>query len=462
MKKRTLLLGLLLLPAFIFAQESTVLYLNIQQAQEYALENNKNLKNSKIDVDIAKKQLWQTIAQGLPQISGTIDYTNYFNYKMEFGFGSGSSEIPDISGIPGVDQGDIFLFNTIMQSLTGGGGTEIKMKNTSNARLQVSQLIFSGQYIAGIQLSKISQILMDMSLEKTELDIKESVASAYYLSIITQKSMEIIDANIENLQQTLTQTETLLSVGMVEETDVDQIKMSITMLENSKRSLMRNIELNKNLMKFQLGLDMNVDLALTEQFDDVFKSMDFSNVLNIEFNPDENVNLRMLNTQEELSQKMLAMERWSYVPTLAGAYSYTEKLLTTDFDMNPKNLFSLNLSVPIFSSGQRKASVEQKKLELLKVQTTKEIVNDQLLMQERQLRYNFTSALEQYKSQKENVDLAQKIYTNTELKFRQGVASSFDLIQANSNLLQAENNYISAGMELLQAKLEFDKLFNKI
>jgi outer membrane protein TolC len=379
---------------------------------------------------------------------------------MELGLGSEDNSMGSIDYTK-LDAGDMEILS-MLGNMLGGGATEIKLKNASNARLQISQLIFSGQYIAGIQLSKISQMLTNMSLEKSELDIKESVVSTYYMSLITDKSIEIIDSNIENLKQTLKQTEALLSVGMIEETDVDQINMSIIMLENSKRSLERNAELNNNLMKFQLGLDNATALVLTDTFDGVFNSVDFSTVLNIEFDPNENIDMKLLGTQEELSQKMLNMERWSYAPTLAGAYSYTEKLLKSDFDMNPKNLISLNLSIPIFSSGQRKASVEQKKLELLKVQTNKEIVNDQLLMQEKQLRFNFTSALEAYQSQKANVSLARKIYDNTELKFRQGVASSFDLIQANTNLLQAENNYITSGMELLQAKLAFDKLFNKI
>lgn len=460
MRKTVLLLGLLITPILIFSQESNVLNLSIKQAQEYALENNKSLKNTRINVDIAKKQLWQTISQGLPQVSGTIDYTNYFNYKMELGLG-GSSSTPNIDYTK-LDAGDLELLSFLSSMLGSSSGTEIKMKNSSNAQLQVSQLIFSGQYISGIQLSKISQMLADMNLEKSELDIQESVISTYYLSIITQKSIEIIDANIENLQQTLRQTETLLAVGMIEETDVDQINMSITMLENSKRSLLRNAELNNNLLKFQLGVGNDVELVLTENFDGVFGNIDLSNVLNIVFDPSENIDMRLVEKQEELSHKMLAMERWNYAPTLVGAYNHTEKLLKTDFDMNPKNLFTLNLSVPIFSSGQRKANVEQKKLELLQVQNTKEIVNDQLLMQEKQLRYDLTSALEQYQSQKANVDLAKKIYNNTELKFRQGVASSFDLIQANTSLLQAENDYISSSMEVLQAKLAFDKLFNKI
>ena len=463
MMKRTQILFLVLLTISFSViaqkQDNEILELNIKQAQEYAIENNKSLKNTKTDVKIAKQQLWQTISQGLPQVSGTLDYTNYFNYKMTLGIG-GSSSTPNIDYTK-LDAGDMEIL-TMLGSILGGGATEIKMKDNANAKLQISQLIFSGQYIAGIQLAKISQMLVDMSIEKSELDIKESITNSYYVSLITLKSMEIIDKNIENLSQTLKQTNALLSAGMVEETDADQIKMSINMLENAKRSLQRNAELNNNLMKFQLGIDYDTKLVLTEKYDDLLADVNLSGVLRSEFLPEENINVKLTNKQEELSQKMLNMQRWSYAPTLFGAYNHTEKLLKSDFDMNPKNLFTLNLSVPIFSSGQRKASVEQKKLELLKVQNTKEIIIDQLMLQEKQLRYNLTSAFEQYQSQLENLELAKKIYRNTDLKFRQGVVSSFDLIQANNNLIQAENSVISASMEVLQAKLEFDKLINSI
>jgi outer membrane protein TolC len=189
---------------------------------------------------------------------------------------------------------------------------------------------------------------------------------------------------------------------------------------------------------------------------------DLSNLLIDEFDLSQNITIQMIEAQEVMTEKLLDLEKWSYAPTLVGVYNFNQKIITTDFDMNPKNLVSLNLSAPIFSSGMRRANVEQKKLELYKVQNTKEIVTDQLMMQEKQLQYNLKSSMEQYESQKENVDLAKRIYSNTELKFRQGVASSFDLIQANGSLLEAENNYISACMEMLQAKLQYDKLYSKI
>ena len=145
-----------------------------------------------------------------------------------------------------------------------------------------------------------------------------------------------------------------------------------------------------------------MEIELTEDFDNVLANVNVADLLVNKFSPSDNITIQMMEKQEEMTAKLLEMEKWTYAPSIVGVYSHNEKLVTTDFDMNPKNLVSLNMSIPIFSSGLRNAKVEQKKLELYQLQNSKEIVTDQLIMQEKQLRYNLTSALEQYQSQSYN------------------------------------------------------------
>lgn len=459
MKTLKLIVLQILVAGTLFSQGTDVLRLNLEQAKQYAIEHNKSLKNVRTDVVIAKQKFRQAIAQGLPQASGSLDYTNFFNYEIEFKFGSGGGT-PNID-FTKLDEGDLQILS-MLQQMMGSGPTTIKLKNSSSAKVQVSQLIFNGQYITGIQLAKIGQILADMNVVKSEIDIKESVLATYYLGLLTQKSIQLIDANIENLKSTLNKTKAMFAAGIVQDTDVEQLEMTILTLETTKNSLLRNAELNSNIMKFQLGLDYETQIELTEDFDDLINNLDISALLNEQFSPSENITMQMIEKQEEISRKMIDLERWSFAPSIVAVYSRNIKIITTDFDMNPNNLLAFSMSVPIFSSGLRKAKLEQKKLEYFQVQNNKEIFTDQLLMQEKQLRYNLKSAIEQFEIQKKNIELAQRIYDKTEIKFRQGVASGFDLVQANSSLLQAQNSYISAAMELLQAKLKFDKLLNKI
>lgn len=445
---------------------SDALILTLEQAKNYAIENNKSLKNSKTDVEISDKQIWAAISQGLPQVEASIDYTDYFNYEAEFAFGGGG--IPD-EQLQLIDQlmaagslQDQTLWQISRATLAPSEPTTIKMDNSSSAKLQVSQLIFSGQYFSGIQIAKIAKELANMNYENSELTIKESVISAYYLILVTEESLKIIDANLENLNKTMKQTETMVSAGVAEPLDLDQLLITVNMLENSRSQVRRSVELNYNLLRFLLGVSFDTDITLTDNLETLIEEINFDLLLNSNLNYDDNITYQMLSLQENMSEKMLNLEKWNYAPSIVGFYSYNEKILTTDFDMNPNHIAGISMTIPIFSSGMRRANVQQKQLELLKVQTNKQILEEQLTMQEKQYRYDLISAIEQYELQKQNVDVARRVYDKIDMKYNQGVSSSLDLTQANSNLLDAENNYISSLMNLLQAKLNYNKLLNNL
>jgi len=445
---------------------SDALILTLEQAKNYAIENNKSLKNSKTDVEISDKQIWAAISQGLPQVEASIDYTDYFNYEAEFAFGGGG--IPD-EQLQLIDQlmaagslQDQTLWQISRATLAPSEPTTIKMDNSSSAKVQVSQLIFSGQYFSGIQIAKIAKELANMNYENSELTIKESVISAYYLILVTEESLKIIDANLENLNKTMKQTETMVSAGVAEPLDLDQLLITVNMLENSRSQVRRSVELNYNLLRFLLGVSFDTDITLTDNLETLIEEINFDLLLNSNLNYDDNITYQMLSLQENMSEKMLNLEKWNYAPSIVGFYSYNEKILTTDFDMNPNHIAGISMTIPIFSSGMRRANVQQKQLELLKVQTNKQILEEQLTMQEKQYRYDLISAIEQYELQKQNVDVARRVYDKIDMKYNQGVSSSLDLTQANSNLLDAENNYISSLMNLLQAKLNYNKLLNNL
>ena len=445
---------------------SDALILTLEQAKNYAIENNKSLKNSKTDVEISDKQIWAAISQGLQQVEASIDYTDYFNYEAEFAFGGGG--IPE-EQLQLIDQlmaagslQDQTLWQISRATVAPSEPTAIKMDNSSSAKLQVSQLIFSGQYFSGIQIAKIAKELANMNYENSELTIKESVISAYYLILVTEESLKIIDANLENLNKTMKQTETMVSAGVAEPLDLDQLLITVNMLENSRSQVRRSVELNYNLLRFLLGVSFDTDITLTDNLETLIEEINFDLLLNSNLNYDDNITYQMLSLQENMSEKMLNLEKWNYAPSIVGFYSYNEKILTTDFDMNPNHIAGISMTIPIFSSGMRRANVQQKQLELLKVQTNKQILEDQLTMQEKQYRYDLISAIEQYELQKQNVDVARRVYDKIDMKYNQGVSSSLDLTQANSNLLDAENNYISSLMNLLQAKLNYNKLLNNL
>jgi outer membrane protein TolC len=267
---------------------------------------------------------------------------------------------------------------------------------------------------------------------------------------------------LENLEETLDQTEIMYRTGMAEQTDVDQIRITVNQLANATTSLQRNLELNYNLLRFQLGLETTVEIQLTDNLESLFANMQAETALDRTFVVDDNVTYKIMKTQEEINKKMLGLEQWNYAPTITGFYNYNAKILTTDFDMNPNHMVGLSMGVPIFSSGMRKARVDQAKIDYNMAQVNRDIMEDQLLLQEKQYKYNLQSSLENFFTQQENVEVAQRVYDSYRRKFEQGMATSLDLTQANGNYLDAENNYLTSIMEVMNAKLQLDKLMNNL
>ncbi|MEZ5070520.1 MAG: TolC family protein [Bacteroidales bacterium] len=461
------------------AQEATTgpLVLDLQGAVDHAMAHNKSLQNSRLEMEKSDRSIWEAIAQGLPQVSGSVDYMTYFNYEMQFNFGTGSSveftaeQMADaynqtVAVFPSFTPADLANYSAgsyyegVLASMMPP--TSILMSDQATATLQVSQLIFSGQYIVGIQTAKLAKLISEQSYQSSELSIKEAVTSSYYLVLITQSSLDILQKNLEIMEDNLTQTRVMFKTGMAEQTDVDQLQITLNQLENSKKALERNLELNYNMLRFQLGLDATVAITLSDDLESLFSGSDPEMALLSPFKAENNVNYQIMQTQEEISGKMLDLQKWNYGPTLAGFYNYNKKIKTTGFDMNPNNLAGLSLSVPIFSSGMRKAQVDQARIDYNMAQINKSIMEDQLSVQEKQFKYNLQSSLENYETQKENVDVARRVYDNYKRKYEQGMASSLDLTQANANYLDAESNYLQAVLEVMNAKLALDKLNNTL
>ncbi|MCX6253800.1 MAG: TolC family protein [Bacteroidia bacterium] len=445
MKRKPIFITIMLLlfsGAIIVAQESTgELKLSLKEAQEYALQHNKMVISSKLDVEASKQSLWETISAGLPQISGNAGLTD--NVKL------GVILIPDfISGN---------LDNKI--PLTMGS------KFNTSFSLQATMLLFNAPYYIGVETVKLAKKLAETNVMNTELDTREAVASVYYLILISEESLKIIDGNLNNLRETLKSTKAMYSAGMAESTDVDQMVSNVTMIQNSRSSLERTVELNYNLLRFQLGVTANTKITLTETLDALTQNINIEELLLNEFNYNNNLTYKLIEGQEQISALNLKSQKALVLPTLAGVYSSSktgqgDKFSTIEWFNS--SLVAIQLSVPILGSGMRYTKIRKAQINLEKAKTTKEMVTEQLLLQEKQLRYNLVNANLQYWSQKDNVEVSKRVYASMENKFKQGMASSLDLTQANSLYLQAENNYVSALMNLLQTKLALDKLLNNM
>jgi outer membrane protein len=435
-------LSLLFPGVIIFAQGNTgELKLSLKEAQEYAITNNKMVLSAKSDVLASKAAVWETISSALPQLNASGSFTD--NLKLVTTLLDGT-----FFGKPG-------------EMVPIRFGTQFN----SNGAIQASMLLFNAPLYVGIETTKLAEKLSQQNLEKSELDTKESVSTAYFLILVSEKSLKILDGNIANLNETLKSTRAMYSAGMAEATDVDQMVSNVTMVENSRSSLQRAIELNYNLLRFQLGLPADTKITLTETLESLTSGINVEALLSQEFDHTRNINYRLIEGQEQMSSLALKSQKASVLPTLSGFYSYATNGMgpkVSELRWFQNSMTGVQISIPIMASGQRYFRIKKAQINLEKARTTKDMITEQLNIQEKQLRYNLVNANLQYKSQKDNVEVSKRVYTSMENKYKQGMASSLDLTQANSLYLTAENNYISALMNLLQTKLALDKLLNNM
>jgi len=404
-----------------------VLRLSLGDAIGHAFEHNKVLENAGLAVDESGARLRETIAQGLPQINATIDYSNFFGSKASLG------------NIPGF----VIEFNP-----------------TSNLSVSVGQLIFSGSYIVGIQTAKLYREITKANLQKSEIETRARVTQAYYLALVAMESKGIVESNLANIQELLKRTRTMVDVGVAQELDYDQLSVQVAMLNDAVRASKRQVELSLNMLRLQMGMSAEQEIELTDKLENILGIFNFNDNLARPFSLQNNSDYQMVSLQTDVAQKQVQMQRAAFLPTLTGFYNFTEKLMKPEFDITPKHVIGLNLSIPIFSSGMRQARVNQARINLKVAENQKELVEQQLLIQEKQLRFNLNTALEQYESQHKNLEVARRVYDSFRNKFRQGMVSSLDMITANNNYLQAENGYIASLLQLMEAHVALQTLLN--
>lgn len=435
------ILLIFLLPPFGSAAQETRSF-SLQEAKEYALENNYETIKSELEVAATQKRIKETIGAGLPQVSSSVGYINNIELPTVL--------IPD-------------FFNDPNDRIEVQFGTQ----HNANVNLQVQQLVFNGSYFVGLSTSRIYRRLATEGLKRTKLDVMETVSQTYYLILVSQESEKIIQGNIQNLEKTLYEIRERYKEGFLEETDADVIQISVTALKNNLQNLEKQTETAYQLLKFQMGIDLDEKIELTDSLENMISEPEIRNALNGGMDLEDNVDFRLIKTQERLAEMNLKNERAQYWPTVGAFYTLSwaaQRNRFNFFDFEDKwyrsQAFGVNLNIPIFKSGSQKARVQQASLALDQAHQTTLQVSQALLLEEAQSKNALLSAYENYVNVRDNMALSKKVYDKTLIKYQEGLASSTDLTQANDRFLSAQASYIQALSVLLNAKNVLDRLRN--
>jgi outer membrane protein TolC len=274
--------------------------------------------------------------------------------------------------------------------------------------------------------------------------------------------LDIIKSNKENAQTIYDKTKNLANAGLIEQTDAKKLSIMVASVDNALKSMQRQVELGYNLLRLQLGLNSDQVIALSSKLDDISAQYLLHNSMTEAFNIQNNIDFKLISMQGDIAQTSIKMRKASYLPTLAAYYSRTDKILKPLFDFTPKNVVGLTLNVPILSGGTRLAQLNQAKIDSDVSSNTKELLTQQLTLQERQLRFNYNTLLDQYDMQKANVDIAREVLQKMNLKYEQGIVSSLELTSANNDYLTSETNFTNIILQLLNAEMTLRKINSKL
>jgi outer membrane protein TolC len=309
---------------------------------------------------------------------------------------------------------------------------------------------------------------MNKTLEKTEADIKEAVAQSYYSILLAEAGRDAFAANLESMNSRLEETKALYETGFLEETDVDQLQIAASNIENEYIAAKQMVDVSYRFLVYNMGWGLDSNITITETLPEIISGLS-RDLIEQEFNVNRNYDYRILDTQEKLNVINLKRFKFEYMPTLTAYLSHQQMAMRNDFNFfdadgnwYPATMLGVSLNIPVFSSGMRKSRVGQAKIELEKVQNSKRDLANMLELQVQQARIDFRTAYQKYLNEKNNIELAQKIFDRTSIKYQNGMVSSLELTIAQEQLTAAQTGIIQAMVELLNTKLELDKALGNI
>ncbi|NJM79132.1 MAG: TolC family protein [Flavobacterium sp.] len=445
--KHKIVMLLLLFVSFVKAQEEKKNYsFSLQEAIDFAIQNNYKAINAGKDIESAKQKKWETTASGLPQINAGLDYFRNFVFTQQ-----------GISGNAFDPNGDPNAVSTI------AFGT----KNSMNARATLSQLIFDGSYIVALQASKTYIQYFKNNKIKTDNEVKEIVTSYYGNVLLAKENINILEKNKATLEKNLFEAEQTFKNGLIEEESVEQLQITLGSVNSNLNNVTRLVDISSKMLKISLGLDIDDKLTLTENLDNLIEkklTLDF----NESFDVNTNIDYQLADNFKEQRRLEYKLQKAAYLPSLAANVNFGYNAFSNQFtfanqDQKWNNFSNLgvSLNVPIFSSFGRTAKAQQAKLAYQQAQTQLTEAGQMIKLQFESARSDYEYSIEQYATSKSNLKLAERIENKQQIKFKEGLSSSFEFTDAQRQLYTAQQNYLQAMIDVINKKTTLDKITNK-
>lgn len=447
MMKFNILLSALFFSSILWSQEQNPpnsYSFSLEEAVAFGLKNNYSSQISEKEIDKAYKQKWEIIAQGLPQISGVVDYQNLLKQPVTL--------LP--AEITGGEPGTFVPVRFGTQQNLGGTAT-------------YNQLIFDGSYIVGVQSAKTLLQISKNAKTKTDQEVKAAVINAYGNVLLAAESVQILQKNIEVLDKNFRDTQKIFENGLAEEEDVEQLQITLLGLKNNLNRSRRLREISIEMLNLTLGLPVKTQTTLTQNLDDLALQYFDLALLGKEIPIEDNIDYRISKNQAEAARIYVRLEKSKALPSLNGfvnygfqGYSESFTFFSEDQEYFTQSILGISLNIPIFSSGLRGAKTQQKKIEYDQALLQLKETENRLRLEINSAKNDYGYSLENYQTQKQNLQLAERIENKNQIKFFEGLASSFELSEAQRQLYAAQQDLLQSMLDVITTKVTLENLLD--
>lgn len=421
------------------AQDSP-LRLSLNKAIEVALKNSYNTRAAENDMAAAKEKVWETTTIGLPQINGVVDYQRFLKQPIT---------VADIDG-DGVNEEFVF-------------GTEQNI----NGSVTLSQLLFDGTYLVGLQSAKTFLKISEQAKEKTALLTREAVINAYGNVLISENSVVILESNLKILEKNYNDAKKIYENGLSEEEDVEQLLITLGDVKNQLNSVKRLTEIAYQMLNLALGNKINTAIVLTDSLDSLTENHIKIEILGKQFLFEDHIDYRIAANDREIKRLMVKLEKSKSLPSLNAFINYGTQAFSNEFSFFnssqswfQSSLLGISIKVPIFSSFARRSRTAQAKIELNTADLRLEETKQRIELQAKKAKSDYQLSVESYQTAKRNLGLAERIEKKQRIKFFEGLSTSFNLLQAQTQLYAQQQNYIQSMLSVITKKAALENALN--
>lgn len=425
----------------IKAQQTESFSFSLPQAIEYALQHQATAKNAAIDVQIAQKKINELVGVGLPNITGSADINDFIDIPTSFVpaefFGGGPGEYAPV---------------------------KFGQKYSASAGLSATQLLFDGSYLVGLQASRTYAELSRKNLQQSKIEVSSNVSKAYYSVLVNRERHDLLTANVERIKKLKDDTKAMYDNGFVEKIDNDRIELTYNNIVVEEQKVKRFLIVSENLLKFQMGMDLNSNLELTDKLETI--TLDESLPTDSKTDASQRIEYSIMKTNRRLQELDLKKNRFEYLPSLVAFGNYSINASRNEFDIfesgtgkgwYPTTIIGLKLSVPIFDGMQKSARIGQSKLTMQKIDNGFTALEQSINLEVQNSRTQLLNNIEMLKIQRKNRELATEVARVSKIKYDQGVGSNLEVINAETSLKEAETNYYGSLYDVLISKIDFSK-----